>query len=211
MVHDPAARHHQALQASDLKSIGEAVHAIGLALADCRQAGGDIENDPAVILLARRLGHLCEPRHSTGLLRRLCASAVLDARAKPPLPSPQARGAKLDREAIGRFHLGARKALFRAAQALDLHHDDYSIVTDEKTGIYGTTVLHSDEVYISVGYGFLGDDIQVSYRRVRGRHDTCGGHRYAATMADLKAPLAFAAQVRRDLGLARPVAQLRAA
>lgn len=211
MVHDPAARHHQALQASDLQSIGEAVHAIGLALADCRQAGGDIENDPAVILLARRLGHLCEPRHSTGLLRRLCASAVADARAKPPVPAARTHVAKLDREAIDRFHLTARKALFRVAQALDLRHDDYSIATDEKTGMYGTSVLHGDEVYVTAGYGFLGADIEVSYRRVHGRHDSCGGHRYAATMPELLAPLAFAAQVRRDLALTRPVAQLRAA
>lgn len=211
MVHDPAARHHQALQAGELTRIGETVHAIGMALADCRHAGIDPEADPAVILLARRLGQLCEPRHSNGLLQRMCASAMADARAKLPLASAQPRSAKLDHEAIGRFHLHARKALFRVAQALDLHHDDYSIVTDDKTGMYGTTVLHGDEVYVSVGYGFLGANIEVSYRRVRGRHDTCGGQRYASTMPDVMAPLAFAAQVRRDLGLARPVALLRAA
>ncbi len=199
MVHDPAARHHQALQAGELTRIGETVHAIGLALADCRHTGIDPEADPAVILLARRLGQLCEPRHLNGLLQRMCASAMADARAK------------LDHEAIGCFHLDARKALFRVAQALDLHHDDHTIATDDKTGMYGTTVLHGDEVYVTVGYGFLGAGIEVSYRRVRGRHDTCGGQRYASTMSDVMAPLAFAAQVRRELGLARPVTQLHAA
>ncbi len=211
MVHDRATRHQQALQAGELTNIGETVHAIGHALADCRHAGVDPEADPAVILLARRLGQLCEPRHSTGLLRRMCASAVVDARAKPPVPAVRTHGAKLDREAIDRFHLDARKALFRVAQALDLRHDDYSIVTDERTGMYGTTVLHGDEVYVTAGYGFLGADIEVSYRRVRGRHDNCGGHRYAASMPELSAPLAFAAQVRRDLALTRPDVLLRAA
>ena len=206
MVHDRAARYQQALQAGELTNIGETVHAIGNALADCRHAGLDPEADPAVILLARRLGQLCEPRHSTGLLRRLCASAVIDARARPPVSAARVHGAKLDREAIDRFHLAARKALFRVAQALDLRHDDYTIVTDEKTGMYGTTVLHGDQVYITAGYGFLGADIEVSYRRVHGRHDSCGGHRYAATMPELLAPLAFAAQVRRDLALTRRAA-----
>jgi len=211
MVHDPAARHHQALQAGELTRIGETVHAIGLALADCRHAGIDPEADPAVILLARRLGQLCEPRHSNGLLQRMCASAMADARARPSVPAARTHEAKLDREAIDRFHLAARKALFRVAQALDLRHDDYSIVTDEKTGMYGTTVLHGDQVYITAGYGFLGAGIEVSYRRVHGRHDSCGGHRYTALMPELLAPLAFAAQVRRDLALTRPAALMRAA
>lgn len=211
MVHNPAARHHQALQAGGLMRIGETVHVIGLASADCRHAGVDPEDDPAVIQLARRVGQLCERRHSTGLLHRMCASAMVDTRSGSPLPTAQSRSAKLDHEAIGRFHLDARKALFRVAQALDLHHDDYTIATDEKTGMYGTTVLHCDEVYVSVGYGFLGAGIEVSYGRVRGRHDTCGGQRYASTMPDVMAQLAFAAQIRRDLGLARPATDLRAA
>lgn len=211
MVHDRAARYQQALQAGELTNIGETVHAIGTALADCRHAGVDPEADPAVILLARRLGQLCEPRHSTGLLRRLCASAMVDARARPPVSAARTHEAKLNREAIDRFHIGARKALFRVAQALDLRHDDYSIVTDEKTGMYGTTVLHADQVYIAAGYGFLGTGIEVSYRRVRGRHDSCGGQRYIASMSELLAPLAFAAQIRRDLALTRPDVLLRAA
>lgn len=211
MVYDPAARHHQALQAGELTRIGETVHAIGLALADCRHAGIDPEADPAVILLARRLGQLCELRHSNGLLQRMCASAMADARARPSVPAARTHEAKLDREAIDRFHLAARKALFRVAQALDLRHDDYSIVTDEKTGMYGTTVLHGDQVYITAGYGFLGAETEVSYRSVHGRHDSCGGHRYAASMPELLAPLAFAAQVRRDLALTRPATLLRAA
>lgn len=66
-------------------------------------------------------------------------------------------------------------------------------------------------MYITAGYGFLGADIEVSYRRVHGRHDSCGGHRYAASMPELLAPLAFAGQVRRDLVLTRPAALLRAA
>ena len=43
MVHDRAARYQQALQAGELANIGETVHAIGNALADCRHAGVDPE------------------------------------------------------------------------------------------------------------------------------------------------------------------------
>ncbi len=78
MVYDPRrSPPPRPFRQGELTRIGETVHAIGLALADCRHAGIDPEADPAVILLARRLGQLCELRHSNGLLQRMCAQPWL--------------------------------------------------------------------------------------------------------------------------------------
>src|SRR3546814_8235499 len=59
MSYDLAFRYSQALDPSALVMIGTTLHAIHAAITDCRNAGLDLESDPAIILLARHLGTVC--------------------------------------------------------------------------------------------------------------------------------------------------------
>ena len=62
MSFDVAFRHQQALDPSALITIGTTLHALSKAMEDCRNAGVDAENDPAVVMLARHFSSVCATR-----------------------------------------------------------------------------------------------------------------------------------------------------
>ncbi|MET3436041.1 hypothetical protein [Sphingomonas sp. 1185] len=74
---DTLYRHQQALDPSALRIVTAGAHALAAAIEDCRAAGHDPENDPAVILLARHLGRIaCAVSTDDATLKHHCAHEI---------------------------------------------------------------------------------------------------------------------------------------
>src|SRR3546814_9870845 len=78
---------------------------------DCRNAGIDLERDPAVILLARHLGTVCETRAPDADLRRDCIARIAELRNRPVLKTLAYRGVAHDEPAKRLFHSEGRAAM----------------------------------------------------------------------------------------------------
>lgn len=208
MNYDVAMRHQQALDPGALTTIAGALHAIGAAITDCRNAGKDAETDPAVILLVRHLVSVTERRPDSVALRRACMDQIAEIRRHPVLRTLAYRGVAYDEAAKRTFHAEGRTAMRRLAEALGLETESYSVRSNKGgPAVSGEITLHGDEVYVQLSLGGLGQDREVLYRRVNGRADYCGQRNHFAPVAALLAPDRFARQLRRDLGLSPPVAQ----
>jgi len=81
---DPAARHHKALAARSIATIAEALTTLNAAVADCEKSRHQIDQDPAVLLLARTSVAL---PLKTGPNKPCCARPVW----KPSPPSGKPR------------------------------------------------------------------------------------------------------------------------
>src|SRR3546814_10296525 len=127
MNYDLAFRYSQALDPSALITIGTALHAIHAAITDCRNAGIDLERDPAVILLARHLGTVCETRAPDADLRRDCIARIAELRNRPVLKTLAYRGVAHDEPAKRLFHSEGRAAMRRLADALALDAGRFAI------------------------------------------------------------------------------------
>src|SRR3546814_12922806 len=103
------------------------LHAIHAAITDCRNAGIDLERDPAVILLARHLGTVCETRAPDADLRRDCIARIAELRNRPALKTLAYRGVAHDEHAKRLFHSEGRPAMRRLADALALDEGSFDI------------------------------------------------------------------------------------
>ncbi|MCF8710281.1 MULTISPECIES: hypothetical protein [Sphingomonadaceae] len=85
MSYDLAFRYSQALDPSALVMIGTTLHAIHAAITDCRNAGLDLESDPAIILLARHLGTVCagQPSQAARPLPTRYAGTAISLNGEP--------------------------------------------------------------------------------------------------------------------------------
>src|SRR3546814_18285795 len=65
--------------------IGTTLHAIHAAITDCRNAGLDLESDPAIILLARHLGTVCagQPSQAARPLPTRYAGTAISLNGEP--------------------------------------------------------------------------------------------------------------------------------
>ena len=208
MTYDIAHRFTQALDPSALSTITATLHAIEAARRDCRNAGKNDEEDPAVVLLARHLGRVAvDHRNSDATLRSNCASAMADLRRSPALKVLVARSFAGDDRAKSTFHAEGRRALRRLASALVLDPDEYTIRSCMGgSAVMGEVILHGEKVYVQLGQAILGPDRSVLFRRVLGRDDYCGLVNHWASIDELLAPERFAARIAAALGLA-PTAQ----
>lgn len=208
MNYDVAMRHQQALDPSALTTIAAALHAIGAAITDCRNAGKDAETDAAVILLVRHLASVTERRPDSIVLRRACMDQIAEIRRHPVLRTLAYRGVAYDEAAKRTFHAEGRTAMRRLAEALGLEAESYSVRSNKGgPAVSGEITLHGEEVYVQLSLGGLGQDREVLYRRVNGRTDYCGERNHFAPVTTLLAPDRFAQQLRRDLQLSPPVAR----
>lgn len=206
MTYDVAMRHQQALDPSALTTIDATLHAIGAAITDCRNAGKNMESDPAVVLLVRHLGVVCESRPDSMALRRSCMDQIAEIHRYPVLRTLAYRGVSYDEAAKRTFHTEGRIAMRRLAEALGLEAGAYEIRSNKGgPAVSGEITLHGDEVYVQLSLGGLGHDREVLYRRVRDRSDYCGERNHFASVNALLAPDRFAALLRRDLRLSPPV------
>lgn len=208
MSYDVAFRHQQALDPSALITISTALHAIGAAIKDCRNAGKDIETDPAVILLARHLSDVCSDRPSSLELRRVCMDAIAEIRRHPVLKTLCYRGVSYDEAAKRQFHSEGSVAMRRLADALGLAEGSFEIRSNKGgIAVSGEITLHGEEVWVQLSLGLMGPNREVMYRRVRGRSDHVGDRNHYASIRDLLGPDRFAEQLRRHLHLSHGQAE----
>lgn len=206
MHYDVAMRHQQALDPSALTTIAATLHAISAAITDCRNAGKDSEADPAVILLARHLSSVCEQAADDMALRRTCMDQVAEIRRHPVLRNLAYRGVSFDEAAKRVFHIEARSAMRRLAEALELRDGSYDVRSNKGgPAVSGEITLHGEEVWVRLSLGVFGPGNEVAFRQVRGRDDHCGDRNRWASVNELLAPDRFAARLRRELRLIAPV------
>lgn len=208
MSYDVAFRHNQALEPGVFTSIATTLHALTAAIGDCRNAGKDIETDPAILLLARHLGTVAtDGRRTTMQLRRACMDSISDLRRNPLLLLLARRGVSYDEAAKRSYHAEGRKALRRLADALLLEKNEYRIESClGGPAVSGEISLHSGELYVMIGIDWPDEHRHVLFRRVNGPTDYSGGPNRWASIADILAPDRLASRIRRELALTPPLA-----
>ena len=202
MNYDLAFRYSQALDPSALITIGTALHATHAAITDCRNAGLDLERDPAVILLARHLGTVCETRATDADLRRDCIARIAELRNRPVLKTLAYRGVAHDEPAKRLFHSEGRAAMRRLADALALDEGSFDIRSNKGgPAVSGEVTLHGEDLWAQLSLGLSGPDREVCFRKVQGRDDHLGDRNRWASIRELVDPGRFAARIRRELRL----------
>ena len=205
MTYDVAFRHQQALDPSALTTIATTLHAIGAAITDCRNAGKDAESDPAVVLLARHLGTVCQAHPADPELRRRSMAEIASLRRFPALRTLAIRGVAYDEAAKRAFHSEGRVAMRRLADAIGLEAGSYDLRSNRAgLAVSGEITLHGVEVWVQLSLGALGPDHEVVFRRGAGRSDHVGERNHWASVRELLAPDRFADRIRRELRLIAP-------
>jgi hypothetical protein len=205
MSYDVAFRYHQALDPSALITLGAALHAVHAAITDCRNAGIDVDTDPAVILLVRHLSQVCADRPASPDLRQSCMDRIADLKARPMLKILALRGVAHDAPAKRLFHTEGRVALRRLAEALGLEEGRFDIRSNKAgPAVSGEITLHGETLWVQLSLGPFGPDREVCFRRVRGRDDHIGDRNHWASVRDLVEPDRFAARICRELNLPAP-------
>lgn len=209
MYQDVPFRFVAALDAASLTTIDSALDGAVAAIADCHRAGRRADQDPAVLLLLRRLGGLATAiGDDDASLRHACFEIVRSLRRQPLLETIASRGVAFDATAKRHFHVEGRRALTKLADALGYERGDYDLRTN--TGgpaVSGEITLHSPEAYVQLGSHVSGG--RVLFRRCRNRRDHCGGPNHFATIAELTEPTALAARICRELRLPTPADTVR--
>jgi len=206
MSYDVAFRYGQALDPSALVTIGTTLHAIHAAITDCRNAGIEVETDPAVILLVRHLSVVCAARPASADLRRDCMARIADLRNRPVLKTLALRGVAHDEPAKRLFHSEGRSALRRLAEVLGLEDGSFDIRSNKAgPAVSGEITLHADMLWVQLSLGPFGPDREVCFRKVQDRRDHIGERNLWASVRELVEPERFAARIRRELKLPEAV------
>jgi hypothetical protein len=212
MNYDLAFRYARALQPDALATIRTASDALADAMRDARNAGCDIERDPAVILLGRHLGRIAsglDPAAAypgDAAMRARCMEKVAELRAKPALVPLARRGVSYDAQAKRAFLSEARSALARLARELGLVPGDFDLrINPGGIAVSGEATLHGEALYVQIGCGVMGHGREILYRSCNGRRDYSGGRNRFADIALAVDPPRFAATLRRELNLDREV------
>ncbi|MGC1467907.1 MAG: hypothetical protein WA793_00865 [Sphingorhabdus sp.] len=209
MNYDLAFRFARALQPEALTTIHNACTALVDAIKDARNAGCDIERDPAVILLGRHLGRVasgldpaeCYP--ADGAIRQACFERMAELRSKPALVPLARRGVGYDPEAKRAFHREARAALAALARQLGLVPGDYDLrINAGGISVSGEVTLHTETAYVQISCGVMGPGREILYRRCQGRRDYCGDRNHFADIALAVDAERFARILKRELHLA---------
>ena len=184
---DPAARHHKALAARSIATIAEALTTLNAAVADCEKSRHQIDQDPAVLLLARHIGCLAlEDRPEQAVLRTACMEAISALGKTPMLIALAKRGVSYDADAKATFHAEGRKAIKRLAAALGLARGSHQVrFCQGGIAVAGEIILHSDQIYVQLSIGLMGRGHDVMFRRVEGRNDYTGGPNHWASIDEL--------------------------
>lgn len=212
MNYDVAYRYQQALDPSSLTTIATTLHAVQAAIKDARNAGCNIETDPAVILLARHFETICASGTDRAQLENACAQAIDRLQSQSALPVLAYRGVAHDEMAKRAFHREGSAALRRLADALGLCDDRYSLIARRGSEAQsGEIILHGEELWVRLSLDVVFPGQEVTYRRVRGRDDHWGDRDRVSAVIDLLDPERFAARLRRELSLSAAANQDRLA
>ncbi|MBV2149910.1 hypothetical protein KRZ98_16825 [Sphingobium sp. AS12] len=203
MTYNPCRRQTQALESSQVTTINGAVAAIYSAIEDCQRLGLNPANDPAVLLLSRRLGAIAgEGKPDDQALLRACAHAVASASGLPMLPQLMRRSIGYDAQAKAAFHQEGQKAMRKLACALGLSRGSYSLRSNKGgIAVSGEVSLHGERIYVELSQSCLGPGREIMFRSVQGRKDYCGGANNWASVDELMEPGLLAARMLQTLRL----------
>ena len=170
------------------------------ALQECFDEGVEARVDPAVRLLADRLGEAAAvtSENRTWLIGA-CEEAVAADRARPLLVRALSKRICYDEPRKTIFHNEGHRLLGQLARALGLGDHDFDLRSEiAGPAASGAVVLHGENIYVAVTQD---RGRTVVYRSCKGRHDVQGGPSHFAEAEDLCNTDEFAARITRDLKL----------
>ncbi|MEP9404552.1 hypothetical protein [Sphingomonas sp. VNH70] len=199
MILDTAQRQRQALDPAALTSITATLNALTRAVEDCGRAVVAPEHDPATMLLACHLGRI--GAHGVTEVVQQQRRQQIATNVDERLLIAIAEAGLTNDGIVERFHEQARLVLTRLASVLGTAIGTFEVRIDLDVGLTGTSVLHGDTICVTLGFGYTRDRCTVSYRRVRGRHDDCGGRPHRVGLQELLDMPALAERIVRDLAM----------
>lgn len=200
MRYDTPYRHNQALAPDGLETIPAALHALTIAVDDCRRAGKPIASDAATMLLIRNLADVAErTAPSTAELRFGCLADRAAVVAAPALLDIAGHSVAGDYPAKRTFHYQARRALARLAEAIGVDPDaarvNSALGTDQDEGT--SELRHADIGIRVVPRSFLPNS-EISFNRCIGGEPA--GKVHLEPIAELLDPAAFARRLTAAIG-----------
>lgn len=201
MHYDVVYRFNEALDRRALTSVETTLRALTAAVKDCEAAGRSIESDPAILLLAHRLGDVAgQQAPDRVILEQACRRAWARTVEHPALLA--LRGQKLGHllQAKTSFHFQARRALLALADALGLDPDMTRIGSRMGgAGDSGDSFLDHPDLFVTVAPWSLAADREIGFYRRRNRADA-GFSMHHAPLPALLTPPALAAEIRAATG-----------
>ncbi len=201
MFYDTTYRHNQALSPSGLETVPAALHALNVAVDDCRRAGKPIARDAAVLILIRNLATVADrgPAAITDL-HLACVADRAAVLATPALLEIVGHSIGGDHAAKRAFHSQARRALLQLGEALGLEKGHTEIRSalgaDDDDGI---TELRHPEIGIRVRPRSFLPNSEISFNRCRQGEPASKNH--LAPIAELLDPAAFARRLATTIGM----------
>jgi len=203
-------RFKRALQPQGLRSVMTAMRAIEEAAEDCKRAGADPEQCPAVLLLVRHLSRVAlgddiDSVHDDDLLLRLqCEGAIDRLKEHPAIIVLAERNFAFNEEVKTLFHREAVKYLRLLASTFGYCREDYDIRTNPAgPAVSGESTLHSDDFYVQINPDFMPCGDAILYRRDKDRTDYRGQTNFFYDIKLITQPIKLAEQMGAKLDISR--------
>lgn len=202
MTYDIDHRYRLALQPNALTTIRSTLAAINAAMGDARNAGIDPEADPAVILLARRVGRIAssEPlddMRRDAMLRTACQTRIDALTDKPAFVVLARRGIGHDSAARDQFVRETTVQLRRLANAFDPHQQATVRISADFVDRV-EIIIETAMLFVRVTTDLPRPGCEIDYRR----NDRAQARSRTADIAALLEPDRFARDIRRTLDIA---------
>ena len=121
-------------------------------------------------------------------------------RKTAPAPFNFGKSVSYDEAGKKRFHARARVRLAALAGELGLMPEEYDLRSNMGgIAVSGEVTLHSDNLYVQVSQGALGNDSGILYRRCAGRSDFHGGVNHFAPLETLNNPVELGKRIREGM------------
>lgn len=206
MTYDLDFRYRRALQPSGLNSVSACLEALNDAVVDARYAGILVDQDPAIKLLARRLGRVAEGdtlvhEDEDCALRHECTDRLAAIEKRPPIIGLVSRGVGQDKHALAAFRREGQRTLRALATALGFDRNASSVqYTAHRADLAGDHELTCGGIYVRLtGQSWLAETAFA----FRSTDWTSPGNivRHAPISAAANLP-ELATRIRKALGLA---------
>jgi antirestriction protein ArdC len=140
------------------------------------------------------------PRWGEDLRQQLFGGAERRGIRKITPPFNFGKSVSYDEGGKRRFHARGRVRLAALAGELGLLPEDYDLRSNiGGIAVSGEVTLHSDNLYVQVSQGAMGNDSGIMYRTCRGRRDYSGGQNHFAPLDSLNNPVGLSKRIREDL------------
>ena len=202
MTYDIDHRYRLALEPDALTTLTTTLAAIDAASVDARNAGLDPETDPAIVILARRVGRIASGTllaadHEDAALRRACQARIDTLADKPTFVVIARRGIGHDLAARDQFVREATTQLRKLASAFDPNAQTTIRMTADFADRV-EIVAETDTLFVRVTTDLPRPGCEIDYRR----NDRSQARSRTADIAALLDPNRFARDIRRTLDMA---------